>query len=63
MLLFRHSPNTIANVLVAFLSFFADDFSLFFLLALLALYIVNLAVAALAFLSFLQEAATSKWLP
>lgn len=44
-------PRTIANVLVAFLSFFADDFSLFFLLALFTLYIVNLA-AVVAFFSF-----------
>lgn len=38
-------PSTIASVLVAFLSFFAVDFSLFFRLALLTLYIVNLAAA------------------
>lgn len=42
-----------ANVFVAFLSFFADDFSRFFLLALFTLYMVNLA-AADAFLSFLD---------
>lgn len=54
MKLNSNSPKTIASVLVAFLSLFADDFSLFFLLALFALYMVNLAVAALAFLSFLE---------
>ncbi len=32
-----HLPKTIANVLVAFRSFFADDFSRFFLLALFTL--------------------------
>lgn len=40
-----------ARVFVAFLSFLAEDFSLFFRLALFTLYIVNLA-AAVAFLSF-----------
>lgn len=40
-----------ASVFVAFLSFFAEDFSRFFLLALLTLYMVNLA-AAEAFFSF-----------
>lgn len=34
---YQYSPKTIAKVLVAFLSFFAEDFSRFFLLALLAL--------------------------
>lgn len=33
----KHLPNTIANVLVAFLSFFADDFSRFFFEALFTL--------------------------
>lgn len=42
-----------ARVFVAFLSFFADDFSRFFLLALFTLYIVKRA-AADAFLSFLD---------
>lgn len=35
-------PNTMAKVLVAFRSFFADDFSRFFFDALCTLYIVNL---------------------
>lgn len=52
----RHAsnlPNTIARVFVALRSFFAELFSLFFLLALLALYIVNLDADAF-FRSFLQ---------
>lgn len=52
-------PRTIARVLVAFLSFFADDFSLFFRLALFTLYIVNRA-AADAFLSFLDPVDLSR---
>lgn len=40
-----------ASVFVAFLSFLADDFSLFFLLALFTLYIVNRA-AVVALFSF-----------
>jgi hypothetical protein len=34
---FLNSPNTIASVFVAFLSFFADDFSRFFFDALFTL--------------------------
>lgn len=50
-----NSPNTIARVLVALRSFFAELFSLFFLLALLALYIVNLDPDDAFFRSFLPE--------
>lgn len=55
----RDSPSTMANVFVAFLSFFADDFSRFFLLALFTLYMVNRA-AAEAFLSFLDPVDRSR---
>ena len=48
-------PSTIAKVFVAFRSFFAELFSLFFLLALLALYIVNLEPEDAFFRSFLDE--------
>lgn len=49
--IYVYLPKTIASVFVAFLSFLAEDFSLFFLLALFTLYMVNRA-AAEAFFSF-----------
>lgn len=53
-----HSPKTMASVLVAFLSFLADDFSLFFLLALLTLQMVKrLPVDFRSFLESPAEAA------
>lgn len=60
-----HSPNTMASVLVAFRSFFADDFSRFFFEALCTLYIVNLWFVAhnrrerKTFISFRIETASS----
>lgn len=48
-------PSTMAKVLVALRSFFAELFSLFFLLALFALYIVNLEPEEAFFRSFLEE--------
>lgn len=50
-----HLPSTIAKVLVALRSLFAELFSRFFLLALLVLYIVNLELLDGSLRSFLDD--------
>jgi len=52
----KNTPKTMAKVFVAFLSFLADDFSLFFRLALFTLYMVKRLPLSVAVLySFLEH--------